>query len=69
MNKSLEEGTKFNESVVRQEMFQKAEEPFTFDRSTFPTEPTGKIKTIFKKFCKLDKDNAPDVKRIVNSFI
>lgn len=52
MNKSLQDGTKFNESVVRQEMFKNAEEPFTFDRSIFPTEPTGKIKITQEDFPK-----------------
>ncbi|KAG5871129.1 hypothetical protein JTB14_031140 [Gonioctena quinquepunctata] len=45
MNVSLLTNTKFNESLVRQEMFNKVEKPFTFDRNTFPTEPSGPIIT------------------------
>ncbi|XP_074025966.1 N-acetyl-alpha-glucosaminidase isoform X1 [Leptinotarsa decemlineata] len=41
MNVSLQTKTKFNESLVRQEVFKKVEEPFTFDRSIFPIQPTG----------------------------
>ncbi|KAJ8964031.1 hypothetical protein NQ314_005171 [Rhamnusium bicolor] len=44
MNKTLQKGTRFNETLVKQEMFKNVEEPFTFDRSLFPTEPSGEIK-------------------------
>ncbi|XP_018579109.1 alpha-N-acetylglucosaminidase isoform X1 [Anoplophora glabripennis] len=49
MNKSLETNTKFNDSLVRQEMFRNAEEPFTFDRTIFPMEPTGDTVEIAKQ--------------------
>ncbi|CAH1159553.1 unnamed protein product [Phaedon cochleariae] len=41
MDISLHTKTRFNESLVKQEMFERVEEPFTFDRGLFPTEPTG----------------------------
>ncbi|CAG9856664.1 unnamed protein product [Phyllotreta striolata] len=41
MNESLVKNQPFNEGKVRAAVFKQAEEPFTFDRSAFPTEPTG----------------------------
>ncbi|XP_050508396.1 alpha-N-acetylglucosaminidase isoform X2 [Diabrotica virgifera virgifera] len=41
MNYSLLHNTWFSETAARREMFRKAEEPFTFDRTVFPVEPTG----------------------------
>ncbi|KAJ8919374.1 hypothetical protein NQ315_016467 [Exocentrus adspersus] len=49
MNSSLETDTKFNESSVRRQMFTEVEEPFTFDKSTFPTEPTGNTVELAKE--------------------
>lgn len=41
MNASLAKDIPFNEKKVKANMFREVEEPFTFDRSIFPIEPTG----------------------------
>lgn len=41
MYETLKKRTKFNEKIVRKRMFTDVEEPFTFDRTKFPTEGTG----------------------------
>lgn len=33
----------YNETFISQTMFKNAEEPFTFDTTSFPAEPTGML--------------------------
>ncbi|KAJ8976546.1 hypothetical protein NQ317_011809 [Molorchus minor] len=48
MNDSIQNETSFNQTAVKKEMFTTVEEPFTFDRTVFPTEPTGDTVDIAK---------------------
>lgn len=40
-NSTLSKAVPFNKTFIKREIFAEVEEPFTFDRSTFPNEPQG----------------------------
>lgn len=48
LTEMIEYNATYNETFVRQAMFQNVEEPFTFDTTSFPTTPTGIVQSNFK---------------------
>lgn len=43
LNQVIQYNSTYNESFVQQAMFNNVEKPFTFDTTSFPTTPTGKV--------------------------
>lgn len=49
INKAMSTGSRFNDTLFKDDVFKHVEQPFTFDRTPYPTKPTESAVTVAKE--------------------